>query len=490
MTTFENRILHYMEAGFPILYLNTFEEGKALEAILSTFAGNLGRTTILEWDGTDRICDICTGEVRYDTTNYSLANVLDDRTSVQNSAAGHQVMILKNIDTFMDDPAVMARLKKMAERIRSGLLDATIVILSPILRIPKEIEKYITVIEMDYLTDSEIQDVIRNLAKANGKAIPERLIKEYANAFKGLSEFEIQNIMQLILSQNEELTKSQINLVFEQKQQMIKKAGILEMISPKESLDDIGGLENLKDWLRQKEKVLSDMEGAKAFGVDMPKGVLIAGIPGCGKSITAKAAAKLFNIPLLRLDMGRLLGKYVGESEANMRKAIELAEAISPCVLWVDELEKAFAGIGGEGSGAEVTTRLFGSFLTWLQEKETPVFVVATANDVTSLPPELLKGRFDEIFYVGLPDRDEQRKIFEIHIKKRRPEDLPSIQIDQLLGRAKGCSGADIEGIVRESVERAFAAGKQELTTNDLLEAVKNTHPLSEIMKDTIEKMQ
>ena len=400
-------------------------------------------------------------------------------------------MILKNIDTFMDDPAVMARLKKMAERIRSGLLDATIVILSPILRIPKEIEKYITVIEMDYLTDSEIQDVIRNLAKANGKIIPERLIKEYANAFKGLSEFEIQNIMQLILSQNEEITKSQINLVFEQKQQMIKKAGILEMISPKESLDDIGGLENLKDWLRQKEKVLSDMEGAKAFGVDMPKGVLIAGIPGCGKSITAKAAAKLFNIPLLRLDMGRLLGKYVGESEANMRKAIELAEAISPCVLWVDELEKAFAGIGGEGSGAEVTTRLFGSFLTWLQEKETPVFVVATANDVTSLPPELLrKGRFDEIFYVGLPDRDEQRKIFEIHIKKRRPEDLPSIQIDQLLGRAKGCSGADIEGIVRESVERAFAGGKQKLSTDDLLNAIKNTHPLSEIMKETIEKMQ
>ncbi len=491
MTTFENRILHYMEAGFPILYLNTFEEGKAREAILSTFAGNLGRTTILEWDGTDRICDICTGEVRYDTTNYSLANVLDDRISVQNSAAGHQVMILKNIDTFMDDPAVMARLKKMAERIRSGLLDATIVILSPILRIPKEIEKYITVIEMDYLTDSEIQDVIRNLAKANGKIIPERLIKEYANAFKGLSEFEIQNIMQLILSQNEDITKSQINLVFEQKQQMIKKAGILEMISPKESLDDIGGLENLKDWLRQKEKVLSDMEGAKSFGVDMPKGVLIAGIPGCGKSITAKAAAKLFNIPLLRLDMGRLLGKYVGESEANMRKAIELAEAISPCVLWVDELEKAFAGIGGEGSGAEVTTRLFGSFLTWLQEKETPVFVVATANDVTSLPPELLrKGRFDEIFYVGLPDRDEQRKIFEIHIKKRRPEDLPSIQIDQLLGRAKGCSGADIEGIVRESVERAFAGGKQKLSTDDLLNAIKNTHPLSEIMKETIEKMQ
>jgi len=499
MTTFENRILHYVEAGFPILYLNTFEEGKAQEAILSTFASNVGRSKILEWDGTDRICDACTGEIIYDSSplgssplgSSPLAGVLNDRLSAQESVVGHQVFLLKNIDTFMDDPAVIARMKKWAERINSGLIHATIFILSPILRIPKEIEKYITVIEMEYLTDGEIRDVIREFAEENETPFPERLIKEYANAFKGLSEFEIQNIMQLILSESTEITKSQISLVFEQKQQMIKKAGILEMIAQKESMDDIGGLENLKEWLQQKEKVLSDMEGAKAFGVDMPKGVLIAGIPGCGKSITAKAAAKLFNIPLLRLDMGRLLGKYVGESEANMRKAIELAEAISPCVLWVDELEKAFAGIGGKGSGAEVTTRLFGSFLTWLQEKETPVFVVATANDIMNLPPELLrKGRFDEIFYVGLPDRKEQQKIFEIHIKKRRPNDLSRIQIDQLLDCAKGCSGADIEGIVRESVERAFAGGKQELTTDDLLESIKNTHPLSEIMKDTIEKMQ
>jgi len=391
----------------------------------------------------------------------------------------------------MDDPAVIARLKKWAERINSGLLRATIFILSPILRIPKEIEKYITVIEMDYLTDAEILDIIQRLAKEHEIHFPDRLIKDYANAFKGLSEFEIQNILKLIFSKNEDITRSQIGCIFEQKQQMIKKAGILEMVTPKESLEDIGGLENLKDWLQQKEKVLSDMEGAKDFGVDMPKGVLIAGLSGCGKSISAKAAAKLFNIPLPRLDMGRLLGKYIGESEANMRKAIELAEAISPCVLWVDELEKAFAGIGGEGSGAEVTTRLFGSFLTWLQEKDTPVFVVATANDIMNLPPELLrKGRFDEIFYVGLPKRAEQKTIFEIHIKKRRPNDLSDIQIDKLLEHTKGFSGADIEGVVRESVEKAFADRKSKLTTDCLLEAIKNTHPLSEIMKDTIDKMQ
>ena len=291
MTAFENRILHYMEAGFPILYLNTFEDVKAREAILCTSSKIAGRSTILQWDGTDRICDIRTGEVKYETSNCTLADILDDRISIRGDTAGHQVMILKNIDTFMDDPAVMARLNKMAELIYGGTLDATIVILSPILRIPKEIEKYITVIDMDYLTVDEIRSVIRKFADEYDITISERLEKELANALKGLSEFEIQSIMQLALPESTDITRSQIDLVFEQKQQMIKKAGILEMIPLKESLEDIGGLENLKGWLRRKAKVLADMDGAKAFGVDVPKGVLIAGVPGCGKSISAKAAA-------------------------------------------------------------------------------------------------------------------------------------------------------------------------------------------------------
>lgn len=350
-----------------------------------------------------------------DSFTPTLPDVLDDCLSRE----GRQILILKNIDTFMNDQAVMVRLKKMADLIHSGGLDTTVFILSPVLQIPCELEKYMTVIEMDYLTVREIAAVIRRFAEENDTVIADGLVRELSNAFKGLSEFEIQNILQLAFSENGELSRAQISLIFEQKRQMIKKAGILEMVPLREGLEDIGGLENLKAWLRRKEKVLSNMEQASAFGVDVPKGVLIAGISGCGKSLSAKAAAKLFNIPLLRLDMGRLLGKYVGESESNLRRAIELAEAISPCVLWIDELEKAFAGVGGEGSGAEVTTRLLGSFLTWLQEKETPVFVVATANDITKLPPELLrKGRFDEIFYVGLPSAIERQKIFEIHIKR------------------------------------------------------------------------
>jgi SpoVK/Ycf46/Vps4 family AAA+-type ATPase len=322
--------------------------------------------------------------------------------------------------------------------------------------------------------------------------LDEDMLDEFATSFKGMSEYEISNLLTLAYVKNSgELGTSSLELIFEQKQQMIKKAGILEMVPLKETMEDIGGLENLKAWFRKKAKVIKNIEKAKKYGVDMPKGVLIVGVPGCGKSLNAKAAAKLFEVPLLRLDLGRLMGKYVGESESNMRNAIALAEAISPCVLWIDEIEKAFAGIGGEGGGAEVTTRLFGNFLTWMQEKESPTFVVATANDITKLPPELLrKGRFDEIFYVELPDEGEREKIFKIHIGKRRKQDLSSIDIKQLVAKTEGFSGADIEGVVKDAVETAFADQKDSLQTKDILDAIANTHPLSEIMEDELKEMK
>jgi len=485
MTSFEQRIRSYTDAVFPILYLHTFEESKAKQAIRNALEGIPQK--MLEWDGTDRVCDPRTGELQYETSMYDLSGILDDRMSY----TGRQVLILENIDTFLDDPGIMARLKKFSEQIHTGKLDASIFIVSPVLKIPRELEKYITVMELDYLSVQEIRGILRSFGEEQGIQISEKLEREYAGAFKGLSEFEIDHILQLAYSDTGDLRKSQISLIFEQKRQMIQKAGILEMIPLRESLSDIGGLENLKSWLERKARILSQMEQAQEFGVDVPKGVLITGVPGTGKTMSAKAAANLFHIPLLRLDMGRLLGKYVGESEGNMRKAIQLAEAISPCVLWIDELEKAFAGIGGDGSGAEVTTRLFGSFLTWLQEKESAVFVVATANDITRLPPELMrKGRFDEIFYVGLPKESERRKIFEIHIKKRRPKDLSGIDLDRLSAKTDGYSGADIEGVVRESVEAVFAGGRDKLTTDDILKAIESTHSLSEIMKEPIEKME
>jgi SpoVK/Ycf46/Vps4 family AAA+-type ATPase len=283
---------------------------------------------------------------------------------------------------------------------------------------------------------------------------------------------------------------SDLDLVHSEKAQIIKKSGILEMLTVREKLEDIGGLLNLKPWLQQKAALMNDWSAARAFGVEMPKGVMIVGMPGCGKSLTAKATAALFSLPLLKLDMGSLMGKYVGESEGNMRRAIKVAEAVSPCVLWVDEVEKAFVGIGSVGSGSEVATRLFGYFLTWMQEKTSQVFVIATANDISALPPELLrKGRFDEVFYVDFPSKMERIDIFNVHLEKRGK--LTSrVNLEQIANKTDGYSGADIESVVTEAIEQAFVENRAELDTERLLAVIRATHPLKEVMKTKVEEYQ
>lgn len=476
----KRKINQYIDARFPILYINSFED----EKIDSMIRGIGEQKEIVEWNRARGIVDFDT-KISQLSTICDLADALDlylDRDELE-----RKIIVLKDIHSYINTPEIIARLKIIANLINQGT-DATVIIVSTVIDIPPELEKYITILEVDYLSKEEIKDlIIHFIDEYRFPKIQESLLEEFAVAFKGLSEFEICNLLGLAYTDDGELTRKDLRLIFEQKQQMIKKAGILEMVPLKESIDDIGGLENLKIWLKRKAKVFKNTGAAEEFGVDMPKGVLVAGVPGCGKSLSAKAIASLFEVPLLRLDMGRLMGKYVGESEANMRKAISLAEAISPCVLWIDELEKAFAGIGAGGSGAEVTTRLFGYFLTWLQEKTSPAFVVATANDILKLPPELLrKGRFDEIFYIGLPKLDERKRIFEIHIRKRRPNDLTKINISRLVDQTEGFSGADIEGVVKDGVESAFAADRSGLATGDIEQAIKETNSLMELMGDSL----
>lgn len=472
----------YIDAGFPIIYINTYEEEK-VDGVIASCGSN---REIYEWNETNGFIDFKTKTpMLEDYTLDSVLNMLKIREMLE-----RKTILLKDVAVYLEDAKIVSKLKGLARMICSGV-DATVIIVSNTLVIPKELEKFITILEVDYPEHDEIRQIIRQFIKDNGmREIKEGLLNEMALAFKGLAEFEVNNLLALAYADDGELTRADLHLIFEQKQQIIKKAGILEMIPLREQFEDIGGLENLKEWFARKAGVYKDLERAKRYGVDMPKGVLIAGIPGCGKSLSAKAAAALFEVPLLRLDMGRLLGKYVGESEGNLRKAVALAEAISPCVLWIDELEKAFAGIGGNSGASDVTTRLFGNFLTWMQEKDSPVFVVATANDIAKLPPELMrKGRFDEIFYVGLPVDEEREKIFHIHIGKRRADDLKKIRLSDLVIKTKGFSGADIEGVVKDAVEKAFVEGKDAVETQDLLDAIQNTHSLSEIMKDAIEKM-
>ena len=482
MNTLQDTLSRYMDAGFPILYLNTFEEEKAEAMIRAVIGGK----HVMTWSMLGFVDENESVQMEWDIKD-TLLNILQGTVPVD-----RKVLILKDIHYFFSDPAIVSYVKALAQKITAGDDDFNMIFLSPIVTIPPELEKYITLLTMDYLTLPEIRQTISDFCQEQDiEPLHPALLSELALALKGLSEFEIRNILALAISDDGEITRSDLSLIFEQKQQIIRKSGILEMIPLRESMDDIGGLEKLKQWLQRKEKIFKQLDKAEAFGVDIPKGVLIAGMPGCGKSLNAKAAAKLFGVPLLRLDMGRIMGKYVGESEANMRRAISLAEAISPCVLWIDELEKAFAGIGGEGGGADVTTRLFGTFLKKKKKKDSLAFVVATANDIAKMPPEFLrKGRFDEIFYVGLPNETERHTIFTIHIRKRRPQDLNKIDIDTLVGLTDGYSGADIEGVIKDSIEEVFSQGRNELTTEDIKQAINNTHSLSEIMKDSMDKME
>ena len=475
----KEQLIKYVDAGYPIIFINSFEEIKTDAIIKEVMGGREG----LEWNGAKGFVDFRTKQPLIKGKNLvETLRLLDSDNELD-----RKFLVLKDAIGFLEEQEVTALLKDVALQISQGL-DTVIVIVSSIVKIPKELEKFITIVELEYPTQDEIKKQIGRFSEEQDSTISASLMAEMYISFKGLTEFEIESLLATALAQNGMFTRQDLNLIFEQKQQMIMKSGILEMIPLKERPDDIGGLESLKTWLRRKAKVYKSINKAMDFGVDMPKGVLIAGVPGCGKSLAAKVTAQLFEVPLLRLDMGKIMGKYFGESEENMRKAISLAEAISPCVLWIDELEKAFAGI--DGSGSEVTVRLFGTFLTWMQEKTSPAFVIATANDITKLPPELMrKGRFDEIFYVGLPNRKERKKIFEIHIAKRRKSDLSNIDLDMLVSKTEGYSGADIEGVVKDAVENTFADDKTSLSTDYIISSINNTHSLSEIMKESLNKL-
>ena len=480
MGDFQKKLERYLDAGQPILLIDTFEDDKAEDII--NYIAKRRRRSILKWSlqgfkgGRKDLRDV-------------LASFVTDEKELEGT-----ILVLKDMQTALEQPEVVSCLKYLAQKINGFFSDDvldefSIVMIAPFVHIPRELESYTSILSLDALGDEEIRTEILSFLEGQTIAPPRpELMEKLVMTLRGMTTTEIFNILSLAVSGGNTLDATDLPLIREQKQQAIRKSGLLEMIHVKEQMKDIGGLEVLKEWLEKKAGVFSNIKKANDFGVITPKGVLIVGMPGCGKSLAAKAASKAFDIPLLRLDMGRLMGKYVGESEGNMRRAIQLTEASSPCILWIDELEKAFAGIGSGGS--EVTMRLFGNFLTWMQEKESMVFVIATANDITKLPPELLrKGRFDEIFYVNLPNEKEREQIFKIHIGKKHEQDIPKIDLRTLVAKTKGYCGADIESVVHDGLEIAFLAGKDSISTENIMEAIKTTHPISETMKDSLDRM-
>jgi SpoVK/Ycf46/Vps4 family AAA+-type ATPase len=300
----------------------------------------------------------------------------------------------------------------------------------------------------------------------------------------GLTLGEAENVFAKIIVKGERLSGENVTEVFAEKQQIIRKSGLLEYCSTSENFTQIGGLAVLKDWLNK--RALAFSSEARAFGLPAPRGILMLGIQGCGKSLCAKAVSNQWQLPLLRFDMGRMFGSLVGSSEENVRRAIAVAESVAPAILWVDEIDKAFAGTQASGAtDGGTTARVFGTFLTWLSEKIAPVFVVATANDISQLPPELLrKGRLDEIFFVDLPSPAERREVFEIHLAKRG-RDANHFDLQKLVEASVEFSGAEIEEGINSALYDAFYAG-QELTSEHVLAALRQTVPLARTMDQQI----
>lgn len=472
----------YIDALYPIIYINHFDF-KVIDEIITDITDN---RKIVEYNNGLGIVDFKTKSTMKECDLYNFLNLVKD-----DGYEHAMFIVLKDVHSQLDKPEIVSLLKYIAERnLYNENYNASVFIVSSKLCIPDELEALITVFDMPLPSVSEIRNIMVNFTKDLEIDVTDDVLSEIALSFKGLNEFQVKQILNLAYQDGGCLDFDDKRLILSQKEQLIKKAGLLEMIPVNESIEDIGGLENLKEWLYKKERIFNQLDKAIKFGVDIPKGIMIVGMPGCGKSLAAKATAKLFEIPLVRLDVGRLLGKYIGESEENMRKALKLSEAISPCVLWIDEIEKAFSGVGSSGGGSDVTTRLFGQFLTWMQEKENTVFIVATANDISKIPAEFLrKGRFDELFYVDFPNDEERRKIIEIHLKKRHKwnEELDIISIVKL---TSGYNGADLEAIVKDAIESCFIEGREQLTTENLKSAQKNIKSISSTLEKRIKEIK
>ena len=481
----ETNLAKYLRARRPIIWINSGDY-KEIDTIVKEATRDYKDKAIYEY----RALGAVDFENKVKEENISdLYSFLE--TLYSEGIKRNVFLLIKNTEEEMKDARNIAYIKKIAEtRYSNPDYNFTIIVITETETVPKELEKFTSILDIPNMSKDEIEKYILNFSKDNNIKVDEKDIGEVAISLKGLTKLEIDHVLNMIIESKNNISISGRDIIIKEKGQIIKKSSILEIIDFKEKIEDIGGLEGLKEWLKSKAQVFRRLDEAKKFGVDTPKGVLLVGMPGCGKSLAAKASARLFNVPLLRLDIGRLLGKYVGESEHNMRVALKTAESISPCILWIDEIEKAFAGINQDGGASDITKRLFGQFLTWLQEKENTVFVVATANDITAFPPEFLrKGRFDEVFFIDFPNEEEREKIFKIHLEKRE-KFTDNININKLAKATEGYCGADIEEVVKNTVENIFileAEKRINISTYDLLESVKSIDSLSNILADKIE---
>jgi hypothetical protein len=465
----------YIEARRPILYLVYFD-APGLKEVFQDTATDLDLRHVSWYT-----------RVRTSAPSFSQVSLSAFLQAFESGAPEPSLVVLEDVQQDLEDPLVVAQLKAIASQgvySDAPTLSNPIIIVAPTLVVPAPLEHLITVVQVPPPTPEDIKGQLQAFAEENDARIGDEVLRDLVESLRGLHQVEIKQILNLVFVETHFGPKAG-EVVLREKQQVVTKSGMLEFVSYGPDDTRLGGLGKLQAWLKDKAYIFQHLDEATKASVAVPRGYLLVGMPGCGKSLAAKKTAAEFRLPLLRLDVGKLLGSYVGQSEENMRRALQLAEAVSPCVLWIDEIEKAFAGLNSPSD--QTTRRLFGYLLTWMQERKRPVFMVATANAINDLPPEFLRrGRFDELFSVDLPTAAEQAEILRVHLEKRK-KPVQGLDLLALSKLKQGFSGADLEAIVETAIERAFRS-QSALTTDLLRSVVSDTRPMGEAMGEQLKE--
>ena len=477
-----------LRARQPLMALVTHEEERALRGLLIPIAEQWRGGRIYAWSSTEGYRGL-TPQADPDALAFAAPEPAS-ALAVVDDAADPALFVLLDFHHYLDNAALLRKLRDLAVK-----LPATgkhVICLGPRFRTPEDLEKCLEVFDLPPPDARELAETLAGLTAHLGPSKVtltalgrERLLQ----AMLGLTLHEADSVLARAAVRDGALSDEAVEMVLAEKRQIVRRAGLLEFYQSPDSLEDVGGLANLKQWLSQRYDAFSGE--AREYGLPQPKGILCLGVQGCGKSLVARSTAREWRMPLLRMDVGRLFGRYIGESEAQIRRALRTAESVAPCILWVDEIEKGFAGAASSGVGdSGVSARVLATFLTWMQEKSAPVFVFATANQIRNLPPELLrKGRFDELFFVDIPTDGEREAIFAVHLRKRRRQPA-DFDLSATAAATAGFSGAEIEQVINEALHQAYADGRREPTTADLLAAAATLIPLSVTLREPIEAMR
>lgn len=470
---FTDELTLLLKARYPIIYINTIEEDRVEYIIRKYIKTSLNRS-IYSWDFIDGYTNNPNNE-GFAKRNPVQALELVERLTAQTPA----LFLLKDFNRFLTDVSISRKLKNISRILK--LQPKTIIIIGSELNIPKELYDLITILQFQLPAESEINYELKRLIKSLNIEIDQQILESLTRACQGLSLERIRRVLSKIIATYKTIDENSIKLLLNEKKQIISQTEILEYWSVDETISKIGGVDSLKNWLKKRQTSFGVQ--ASTYGLPTPRGLLLVGIQGTGKSLTAKAIANEWQLPLLKLDVGKLFGGIVGESESRLRQMIEVAETISPCILWIDEIDKAFNNNNNTGDSG-TSNRVLATFISWLSEKTKPVFVVATANNVDILPLEIIrKGRFDEIFFLDLPQKQEREEIFKIHIQEFRPNRWQLFDYSKLAQLSEAFSGAEIRQSIIEAMYHAFYE-KREFTTEDICLALTQLIPLSQLEND------